>query len=96
MIDTEYRYNLQRVNDGLIKRGNNAKFVEWTPSNTGKALHEDIAIGRSLILDPGFSYTWLTTTVKEIVEVGEEKIHFKTENSEYILYINNISNEADI
>ena len=96
MIDAEYTYNLQRVNDGLIKRGNNAKFVEWTPSNTGKALHDEIALGRSLILDPGFSYTWLTTVVKEIVEVSEEKIHFKTENSEYILYINNISNEADI
>lgn len=96
MIDADYIYNLQRVNDGLIKRGNNAKFVEWTPSNTGKALHEDIALGRSLILDPGFSYTWLTTVVKEIIEVSEEKIHFKTQNSEYILYINNISNEVDI
>jgi hypothetical protein len=36
----------------------------------------------------GLSFTWMTTSLTEIIEERENYIHFKTENSEYKLYYN--------
>jgi hypothetical protein len=86
--DIPYKYSLKRLGDGLTKRGNKVLFVEWDEKGIGKDTHREVRLETSLLLDPGFSYTWLTTTITEIVENTENKIHFKTENSEYILTIN--------
>lgn len=87
--DIKYKYTLKRLRDGLTKRGNKVLFVEWDEKGIGKETHREVRLDTSLIMDPGFSYTWLTTVITEIIENTEEKIHFKTENSEYVLTINN-------
>jgi hypothetical protein len=33
------------------------------------------------------NFTWMTTTVTEIIEETDDEIHFKTQNSEYTLKI---------
>jgi hypothetical protein len=93
-IDVDYKdeskYRLYR-SDGLQKRGDSAMWIEWNEDGTFKASHKDPAVGRSLIIDGNrFTYTWLTTPVKEILEQKENFINFTTKNSQYKLYtINN-------
>jgi hypothetical protein len=80
------RYTLVRDNDGLIKESFDAGWVEWTKDDRFEEKHEDIAIGRSLILAPfSIAYTWLTTRVTKILEESDKKIIFETENSKYTL-----------
>jgi hypothetical protein len=84
--------------DGEIHHGTQVKFIEWQGEELGsraKQLHEEPQIGYSVVLDPQYvSYTWLTTPIKEIesdVEMGSFRcITFKTQNSEYKLYITKI------
>ena len=78
-------YTLKRLNDGLTKTGSRVQYIEWNEDGTAKDSHDDIQIGRSLILDPRFTYTWLTTTITEIISYSEEYIKFQTENSLYEL-----------
>jgi hypothetical protein len=87
IITKDYKYILTRLNDGLVKRGDIIKYVEWNEDATSKELHDDIQIGRSLLLDPRISFTWLTTVITEIVEQKDNYIKFKTENSLYELKI---------
>jgi hypothetical protein len=72
------------------------QFVEWSGEelgSRGKKLYDDPQIGFSCIMDPqyGYQYTWLTTPIVEIVSDTTSKnqrtIIFKTNNSEYTLYI---------
>lgn len=84
--DDEAKYRLYR-SDGLQKRGHNVMWIEWNEDRTFKAVHKDPAVGRSLIIDGnGFTYTWLTTPIKEILEQKENFINFTTKNSQYKLY----------
>lgn len=92
----KYNYELLRVNDGLKKNANKILFIEWDlKTSRYKESHSEPKKGLSLILDPGFSYTWLTTTITEIIENNEKKLHFKTENSEYILKKNKQKNGSN-
>ncbi|TXG86623.1 MAG: hypothetical protein E6R13_00155 [Spirochaetes bacterium] len=78
-------YRLHRINDGLEKVSKNIKWLEFDEQGKYKADFEDIAVGRSLIMSPfNIFFTWQTTTVTEVL--GENPIHFKTQNSEYKLY----------
>ena len=87
------RYKLIRKEDGLVKDGNVAFWVEWDENSRGKDKHEKIGVGYSLLLDPVFgNYTWLTTTVTEILEDTPACIRFKTKNSEYELYDSTATN----
>ena len=90
ILTKEYKYTLTRLNDGLVKRGDRIKYVEWNEDGTWKEMYDDIQIGRSLLLDPQMSYTWLTTVIIEILEQKDNYIKFKTENSLYELSIRNI------
>jgi hypothetical protein len=87
ILTKDYKYVLTRLNDGLVKRGDFTKYVEWNEDRTAKELHDDVRVGRSLLLDPRMSYTWLTTVITEIIEHREDYIKFKTENSLYELKI---------
>ena len=80
-------YTLIRKSDGLKKKGPQISWIEWNEDGTFNTKHDAPAVGRSLILDPQrMSYTWLTTTVTEILESAESGyVHFNTKNSEYIL-----------
>lgn len=86
--DLPYKYKLVRINDGLTKRGLIAKYIEWEGGIGSKAkdIHDNIALERSLVLDPGRYYTWMTTAIVEIIEQKENYIKFNTENSTYELH----------
>ena len=78
-------YTLKRLNDGLTHTGYKVQYVEWNEDKTAKESYDDAQVGRSLILDPRFNYTWLTTVITEIVEQREGYIKFQTQNSTYEL-----------
>ena len=80
-------WRLIRDNDGLIKESARVAWIEWGEDDRGKAMHSDIAIGRSLIMSPfNQFFTWQTTSVTEIVEEQEDYIKFHTRNSTYELF----------
>jgi len=79
------KYTLKRLNDGLTHTGYKVQYVEWNEDQTAKESYDDAQVGRSLILDPRFNYTWLTTVITEIVEQKEGYIKFTTTNSTYEL-----------
>jgi hypothetical protein len=55
--------------------------------DTFKEKHDEPAIGRSCMLDPHrISFTWLTTSVTEIIEQRDNYIKFNTLNSVYELF----------
>lgn len=85
-VDPDYKYMLLR-SDGLRKKGNHVMWIEWNENGTFKNTYDEPAVGRSLILDgQTVNYTWLTTSVKEILEQKENFINFTTKNSHYKLY----------
>lgn len=80
------KYILKRLNDGLTNVGSTIGWIEWSDEGRGKEMHDEPAIGRSLMLDPHiFEFTWLTTSIAEIVEQREDYIKFATKNSIYEL-----------
>jgi hypothetical protein len=83
------KYKLVRENDGFTKTGTHILWVEWDSDGSFNESHPAIAVGRSLLLDPRLSYTWLTTAVTEILEERDDYIKFKTQNSVYELFIEN-------
>ena len=80
-----FKYTLIRERDGLTIGANKIAWIEWSGNGRGKAIHEEPAVDRSLMLEPSISYKWMTTTVTEIVEQSEGYIKFKTLNSIYEL-----------
>ena len=83
-------YKLVRESDGLTNYGREMGWIEWGDDSRFKEKHDEPAIGRSFILDPHrISYTWLTTSVTEIVEQRDDYIKFNTHNSVYELFISN-------
>lgn len=88
-VEDLFKYKLVRERDGLSNVGHKAGWIEWSEDGKFKELHEEPAVGRSLILDPQrMSYTWMTTTVTEILEQKENYIKFATKNSLYELWEN--------
>ena len=79
------KYILKRLNDGLTKTGSKVQYIEWGETTEDNTTHDDIKVGRSLILEPRMQFTWLTTTITEIIEQREGYIKFKTKNSTYEL-----------
>jgi hypothetical protein len=82
------KYILERLNDGLIKTGSRVQYIEWDENTSeDNSLHDDIKVNRSLILNPGTNFTWLTTAITEIVEQRPGYIKFQTKNSTYELIV---------
>lgn len=89
----EKNYRLKRLNDRLLFYSEEIAWVEWEDEHF-KSFTDTPELGKSLILGPlNECFTWLTTPLTEIIEESEEKIHFKTKNSEYILTKKKITNE---
>jgi 3-phenylpropionate/cinnamic acid dioxygenase small subunit len=85
--NTHMKYKLVRERDGLTHHAREIGWIEWNENGTFKEQFDDIAVGRSLILEPHrLSYTWLTTTVTEIIEQQDDYIKFNTNNSVYELF----------
>ena len=80
------KYKLIRERDKLTKQSQGILFLEFNEDKTFKSKHEEIKVGRSLLMSPfNKHFTWLTTSITEIIEQKEDYYHFKTENSEYKL-----------
>jgi hypothetical protein len=79
------KYRLTRLNDGLVKQGDKVQYVIWKEDRSAEDMIDTPKIGTSLMLDPRFSYTWLTTAITKIVEQTDELLKFQTENSTYLL-----------
>lgn len=83
------KYTLERVNDGLIKKGNKLIWIRWKSSGLYKRKLTKIEVGASLyLIDYSFVNMWLTTPVKEIFVNSRNYIEFYTRNSHYKLYKN--------
>ena len=86
--EEDHRYKLVRERDNLTKTSRDVKWLEFGEDGRYKADFKDIAVGRSLLMSPfGPSFTWQTTPVTEIVEQREDCIKFRTENSNYELFV---------
>jgi hypothetical protein len=83
------KYKLSKPEDNRFgnKFASRVGWIQWKEDDRFKELHDEPAVNRSLILDPqyGPTYTWMTTTVTEILEQTDDKILFKTKNSLYLL-----------
>jgi hypothetical protein len=89
VTESEYNWRLVREGDGLNQKSKAILWLEWNEDGTFKEKHDDIAVGRSLIMSPfNHFFTWQTTVVTEVLEVAEDLsyIKFKTRNSIYELY----------
>ena len=79
-------WRLIRENDGLTKESVGVTWIEWDENSRGKAMHDNIAIGRSLLMSPfSIAFTWQTTPVTEIIVQEENFMKFNTKNSTYSL-----------
>ncbi len=78
-------YTLKR-GDGLVKRSEDVRWIEFDEHGRGKELHETPKVGLGLIMSPfNMFFTWQTTEVTELLEVSENYIKFRTKNSDYEL-----------
>lgn len=80
------KYTLKRLNDGLTKTGSRVLYIEYDgESGENNKSYDNIKVGCSLMLEPRMQFTWLTTTITEIIEQREGYIKFQTKNSTYEL-----------
>ena len=78
-------YTLKR-SDGLVKRSEDVRWIEFNEEGRGKELHETPKVGLGLIMSPfNVFFKWKTTLVTEILEESDNYIKFKTQNSDYEL-----------
>jgi len=89
ITESEFNWKLVRERDGLVNRSKEILWIEWNEDGRFKEKHNDIAVGRSLMMSPfNHFFTWQTTLVTEVLEVAEDLsyIKFKTKNSTYELF----------
>lgn len=87
-------YRLVRKNDGLVKQSEKVCFISFYKKNVKghiagrfKSKHKKPKVGMSLLMSPfNIFFTWQTTTIIEIIEERKDYLHFKTLNSEYELF----------
>ena len=81
---TKDNYILTRLDDEKQIAASVIKFIEWNEDGTGNSVHDEPAVGRSIIADPmiGGNYKWMTTVITEIISENT----FKTKNSTYKLH----------
>ena len=80
------KWELKRLDDGLVKTGSKVQYIEWNEVDRSFLnSHDDIQVGRSLMLEPRMQFTWLTSVITQIIEQREDYIKFKTQNSTYEL-----------
>lgn len=85
--NTNAKYKLVRERDGLTKYGREMGWIEWDEDGKFKEKHDKPAVGLSCILDPHrMSFTWLTTSVTDILEERDDYVKFNTRNSVYELW----------
>jgi hypothetical protein len=86
-LNSNMKYKLVRERDGLTHHAQEIGWIVWNEDGTFKEKFNDVAVGRSLILEPQrLRFTWLTTTVTKIIEQRDDYIKFNTNNSVYELF----------
>lgn len=77
-------YVLVREDDGKQIPCSVIKFIEWEENGTFKAVHDEPAVGRSIVVDPGphGQFRWMTSAIAEVIDSK----HIKTNNSTYKIY----------
>jgi len=81
------KYKLVRERDNLTLEGEKIRWIDWNENGTFNSAHDEPKVDRSLIVDPHYmNYTWMTTTITEILEQKENYTKFKTTNSVYELF----------
>lgn len=87
LMDDELNWRLVREGDGLNKKSKALIWLEWNENGTFKSRHNEPAVNRSLLMSPfNHAFTWQTTIITELIEVQDDYIKFKTENSIYELF----------
>jgi hypothetical protein len=89
VIENQFNWKLIREHDRLTNQSKEVCWIEWDDEGRFKAKHNDIGVGRSLLMSPfNQFFTWQTTDVTEILaaEVDSSYIKFKTKNSIYELF----------
>jgi hypothetical protein len=87
VIENQYNWKLVRERDGLTKQSKEVMWIEFNDDGYFKSKHDEPAVGRSLMMSPfTFSFTWMTTSITNILEEREDYIKFKTRNSNYELW----------
>ena len=87
VIENKFNWKLVRERDGLTNQSKAIKWLEWDENGMFRAEHDDIGIGRSLLMSPfNQFFTWQTTDVTRIVEQRDGYVKFKTNNSVYELF----------
>jgi hypothetical protein len=89
LVESKYNWKLVREHDGLTKQSRDILWLEWNEEGRFKAKHDDIAVGRSLIMSPfNEMFTWQTTEVTAIIAStpNSDYIKFETRNSTYELF----------
>ena len=89
VTESEFNWRLVREGDGLNKKSKGILWMEWNEDGTFKEKHDDIAVGRSLLMSPfNHFFTWQTTVVTRILasEADSSYIKFETKNSIYELF----------
>jgi hypothetical protein len=89
ITESEFNWRLVRERDGLVNRSKEILWLEWNEDGRFKEKHNDIAVGRSLMMSPfNHFFTWQTTVVTRILasEADSSYIKFETKNSIYELF----------
>jgi hypothetical protein len=87
LVDDKLNWRLVREGDGLNKKSKAIMWLEWNQDGTFNSKHDEPAVGRSLLMSPfNHAFTWQTTIITELIEVKDDYIKFKTENSTYELF----------
>jgi hypothetical protein len=80
-------WKLVRERDNLTKFSSKIIWIEWSESGVFKEKHDEVEVGRSLMMSPfNQFFTWQTTEVTEIVVNDGDYIKFRTKNSNYELF----------
>ena len=88
LVDEEFNWRLVREGDGLNKKSKSIIWLDWEEDRF-KEKHDNIGVGRSLLMSPfNHFFTWQTTVVTEILASTPDSsyIKFKTKNSTYELF----------
>lgn len=77
-------------NESFHKFSKKVGWIRWVNDKISvNKIYKHPRIGDSLVMSPfNHSFTWQTTPITEIIKRKPGFIHFKTNNSEYKLYIN--------
>ena len=89
LTESKPNWKLVRERDGLVNKSRAILWLEWDELGRFKAKHDDIAVGRALLMSPfNEMFTWQTTEVTAILAAtpNNDYIKFETRNSTYELF----------